>query len=176
MTGNKPNLGEVQEAIERTKEELQRLAHDNLFQGGVIVVSGTTLQKEHLKREVRRLRGKLRRAQGRAADMTQKRVPSSQQESGDTCNFQHSPDYRSITFAGENCTLTRNQSLVVETLHEAYLKGLPEVGKDLLLQKVESTNVRLRDTFKNSPLWRRLIVRGEKRGTYRLNLPEIGTR
>jgi hypothetical protein len=89
--------------------------------------------------------------------------------------FTHASDYRTITWQGKEYHLTRNQSLVVESLHDAYGSGHPEVGKDLLLQKVDSKNMRLRDTFKRSPLWGKgkLIVPGEKKGTYRLNLPGL---
>jgi len=84
--------------------------------------------------------------------------------------FAPSDDYRSATFRGKSYSFTSRQAQVVEMLHEAYLNGTPELGKDHILEKLGSPNSRLRDTFKKHPAWNSLIVSGEKRGAYRLNL------
>jgi hypothetical protein len=85
--------------------------------------------------------------------------------------FAHSPDYRTIRFRGKQYHLTRNQSKIVQLLHQSYLNGTPAVGKELLLRDIEAETSRVRDSFKNSPLWRSLIIPNEqRRGTYQLNL------
>ena len=72
--------------------------------------------------------------------------------------FKHSPDYRSYA------------AQAVQLLHEQYLNGTPEVGKDYILEELGTPSKRLRDIFQCCPRWKELIVPGEKRGTYRLNL------
>lgn len=89
--------------------------------------------------------------------------------------FDHSSDFRSVKYNDQTYTLSRNQAYVVEILFDAYQRGFPDVGKDFILQKIESTNTRLRDLFRSSGLWNTLIVSGKKRGTHRLNLPGEGS-
>ncbi len=90
-----------------------------------------------------------------------------------TSNFQHSNDYRSVVFGGQQHTLTSQQAHVVKMLHQAYSSGTPDLGKDYILEELETPASRLRDTFKSSRLWGTLIVTGTKRGTYRLNLNDL---
>jgi hypothetical protein len=89
------------------------------------------------------------------------------QQSGD---FVYSPDYRSVSFRGNTLSFTSRQAQVVEMLHQALVRGAPELGQDYILEELDSPNSRLRDTFKNHPAWNLLIVKGKGRGTYRLNL------
>ena len=84
--------------------------------------------------------------------------------------FTHSPDYRSIRFKGTDYTLTLNQATMIKMLHEAFQQGTPHVGKLRLLAAVGAETSRVQDSFKVSPLWQTLVVSGERRGTYRLNL------
>lgn len=79
-------------------------------------------------------------------------------------------DYRSVLFEGKQYTLTRNQATIVKTLHRAREAGPSTVGTDTLLAAIEAETSRVCDSFKNSPLWGTLVVRGEKRGTYKLSL------
>jgi hypothetical protein len=58
-------------------------------------------------------------------------------------------------------------------LYHASSSGTPELGQDYILEALGTPASRLRDTFKNSKLWRTLIVVGTKRGTYRLNLSNL---
>jgi hypothetical protein len=82
-----------------------------------------------------------------------------------------SKDYRSIKYNGVSYTLTRNQSTIIRLLHEAYSAGTPALGKGALLSALEVETSRVRDSFKNSPLWNTLIIANHKpRGTYQLNL------
>jgi hypothetical protein len=85
--------------------------------------------------------------------------------------FAHSDDYRSVTVRGQNFTLTSRQAQVIQILDENRRKGVPEVGKDYLLEKLGTTNSRLRDSFKtNLPAWKVLVKAGTKKGTVRLNV------
>ena len=84
--------------------------------------------------------------------------------------FTPSADYRSIRFNRQSHALTRNQATIIKTLHEAYQRGTPWVGKAQLLAGVESETSRVQDSFKRSPLWQTLVVSGERKGTYGLNL------
>lgn len=84
-------------------------------------------------------------------------------------DFNHSEDYRSVAFHGGTYTLTSRQAQVVQLLHEAQQRG-QALSQDYILEKLETPASRLRDTFKESGLWGTLIVRGEKRGMYRLNV------
>ncbi len=84
--------------------------------------------------------------------------------------FQHSDDFRSVTWKGKKFTFTSRQAQVIELLYDASQNNTPDVGKDYILEQLDSPSSRLRDTFKNSPVWGTLIIRGKKKGTYRLNL------
>jgi hypothetical protein len=85
--------------------------------------------------------------------------------------FLHSDDYRSVTVRGQNFTLTSRQAHVIQILDENRRNGLPDVGKDYLLEKLETPNSRLRDSFKSNFLaWKVLVKTGTKKGTVRLNV------
>ncbi len=84
-------------------------------------------------------------------------------------SFGHSPDYRSVRFHGRAYPLTDNQACMIEVLHIAFQQGTPNVGKKTLLAAIEQETSRVRDSFKESPLWQKLIVTGDGRGTYKLN-------
>ncbi|MGA7637525.1 MAG: hypothetical protein WCB00_11385 [Candidatus Acidiferrales bacterium] len=88
--------------------------------------------------------------------------------------FEHSGDYRSIWWNGKDHSLTYRQALVVQLLYEAYLAGTPGLSGAYILEKLEATTSRLRDSFRRSDLWGKgkLIIPGTKRGLYCLNLPD----
>ena len=68
--------------------------------------------------------------------------------------------------------LTPRQAQVVQLLHEQCAQGTPEVGQAFILEHLDLTSTnRLVDVFKGSAAWNALVVRGQKRGTYRLNMP-----
>jgi hypothetical protein len=85
-------------------------------------------------------------------------------------SFMANKDYRSIRFNGQAHTLTPKQATIIKILHEASQRKNPSVGKAELLAAVETETSRLPDIFRGSPLWQTLVVQGERRGTYRLNL------
>ena len=107
----------------------------------------------------------------RQQDVKQSVGRNSTEPKKEPSGFTHSDDYRSVTLRGETHLLTAQQAHVIQILHEAYKNGTPEVGTASVLEKVDTTNSRLRDTFKsNPPAWKVLVVRGKRRGTLRLNL------
>jgi hypothetical protein len=84
--------------------------------------------------------------------------------------WRHSEDFRTVYCQGLEHHLTLNQARVVERLWLAYENKTPEVHQSTLLEKLEIYSRRVRDVFKNSTALGTLIVKGEKRGTFRLNL------
>jgi hypothetical protein len=88
--------------------------------------------------------------------------------------FTHSEDYSSVSLNGQRFALTSAQSQVIGKLHEAWKQGIPEFRQAYLLEELETSSKRLRDSFKSNPAaWKALIRRGERKGTVRLNLPEL---
>jgi hypothetical protein len=86
----------------------------------------------------------------------------------------HSPDFRSVRWDGEPYCFTATQAACIKLLWEAMEKGAPELGEQTLLQHptVDVTSTRLRDIFRSAgqmhPCWNKLIVRGDRKGTFRL--------
>lgn len=85
--------------------------------------------------------------------------------------FDYSESYRSIHYLGERYTLTRNQGLMLRVLYEAHETGHPDVDKERLLEAIENETSKVRDSWKSSRLWQKLVISGQRKGTYRLNLP-----
>lgn len=95
--------------------------------------------------------------------------------------FRHSRDFKSVHWAGEIFTFTPRQAQAVQMLHEAWRNRTPGIGQDAILENLGSLGrdkfgsampQQLRDLFRRNPVWNALIVRGERRGTYRLALPD----
>jgi hypothetical protein len=101
-------------------------------------------------------------------------LPKSDAMPGDHEEFNHSADYRSIRWQGSSYLLTPRQAQIVQILHEAYIAGTPELSNACILEKLEATTSRLRDSFKGTDLWGtgKMIIPCERRGMYRLNLPD----
>ena len=85
-------------------------------------------------------------------------------------DFRHSPDYRSVRLNGKLYALTPLAAQAIQLLHEQFMQGTPEIGKDYILEELGSPSKRLRDIFQCCEDWKELVVPGEKRGTYRINL------
>jgi hypothetical protein len=64
--------------------------------------------------------------------------------------FIHSVDYRSIQWNGKGHSLTPRQAQIVQMLHEAHLAGTPGLSGAYILEKLEATTSRLRDSFRRS--------------------------
>jgi predicted Rdx family selenoprotein len=94
-------------------------------------------------------------------------------ESERTQEFKFSSDGRSLNWNGKQHALTPQQAQIIQVLHEHYESGTPDVGDQYILVELGTSNSRLRDTFRDCPLWNTLIV-SKKKGTHRLD-PENGS-
>lgn len=84
--------------------------------------------------------------------------------------FVHSPCYTSVRWNGEEFHFSPNQASVIRLLHESYQQGVGEMSQHLLLTEIESKSRRLRDVLRRSGAWGTLVVHGERKGTFRLNM------
>jgi hypothetical protein len=86
-------------------------------------------------------------------------------------DFNHSPDFCTVNNKGTEYTFTKDQAQVVRLLFEAAQAGTPTLRGETILGQLQSNSQRIRDIFRSNPkAWKELIVAGEKRGTFRLNL------
>ena len=82
-------------------------------------------------------------------------------------------NFTSFTFHGKRYFVTPRQGKVIKILYQACESGSPDVSTWNILVKLVSTDSQLRDTFRHTKaedLWGKLIVPGEKKGFYRLNI------
>jgi len=99
----------------------------------------------------------------------------------DSCGFKGDPIsipapgllrlcHRRLAWRGTSYELTKQQSMIIETLYLHYRKGQPTVLELRLMADIGLPNSRARDCFRrrNSELWGTLIIK--KGGTLRLNL------
>jgi len=87
--------------------------------------------------------------------------------------FKHSPDYASVIWRGQEYQFNEDQATCVRLLHEAWLEGTPYLSGHYLLTTIEGA-VKMSGLFRRHPAWKRLILMGDRKATYRLNLsPEI---
>ena len=86
--------------------------------------------------------------------------------------FQYSEDYSWIRWHKQEFNLSGEQAAAVSILHQAYRAGSPTLSKIQILKRLENVNYypqRIKDIFKGSPLWEKLIV-SPKRGYYGLRI------
>ena len=83
--------------------------------------------------------------------------------------FRHSTDYTTVVWKGDQYLFNRNQAICVRLLHEAWLKGTAYLSGHYLLGEIEGA-VKMSGLFKRHPAWKHLILIGERKATYRLNL------
>ena len=81
-----------------------------------------------------------------------------------------SDDFGTVNKNGQEYHLTTNQARITERLWIALQNKTPEVHQSTLLESLEIYSKRVRDVFKNSPALGTLIVKGERKGHFRLNL------
>jgi hypothetical protein len=98
----------------------------------------------------------------------------------DTPEFRHAGDFRSVWFRDATYTFTPKQAAAVKYLCEASTNLTPDVSQHYLLVEIGSESKTLRDLFRLRgqdgrkrvhPAWGRLIVPGERKGTFRLAPP-----
>ena len=84
--------------------------------------------------------------------------------------FEHSVDYRRVDWQGKKFRFSLMQSRVVRLLHEEFKEGRDELGAAVLLDGSDSTGEYVRDIFRRHCAWGTLIIKGEGKGTHKLNL------
>jgi len=82
--------------------------------------------------------------------------------------FRPSPDYRVITFRGEEYQATVNQARVIQLMHEQKDAGNPVLSQDFILERLDIGSKTLLQVFRGSRLWKTIIV-ATGRGLYQLN-------
>jgi hypothetical protein len=86
-------------------------------------------------------------------------------------NARHSPDFSSLSWNGTLYSFTPMQAAIVKILWQAAANDTPGVHAATLLAEVEShmKESRIGPLFHRNPAWKTLIIRGARRGNYRLN-------
>ncbi len=89
----------------------------------------------------------------------------------------HSPDYRSVLWYGTDYTFAPNQAACVKILWDAFLNRTPEVSGEYLITEadIQNSTQRIDIVFRGNPAWGTMIVKGSRKGTYRLKAPEAKT-
>ena len=95
--------------------------------------------------------------------------PPISEPSPESQEFQHSLDYASVNWRGQEYQFNEDQATCVRLLHEAWLEGTPYLSGHHLLTTIEGA-VKMSGLFKRHPAWKHLILIGERKATYRLNL------
>lgn len=90
--------------------------------------------------------------------------------------FKHSDDYRSIAYEGVEYSPSSKQAEVIQKLHEEHLHGTPEVSWTRIKTEIageDSSYKSLSKLFRGKEgkrIYKRLISKGKRQGTYRLNI------
>jgi hypothetical protein len=90
-------------------------------------------------------------------------------------DFKHSPDYATVVIHGQRLELTPQQRAIVTLLHENWKNGTPSVSKDYIISELkadESKYDSFQKLFRDDEAFRALIRKGQRKDTYRLNLPD----
>ena len=87
-------------------------------------------------------------------------------------HFTHSHGYREVTINGHRISLGARQADVVRQLHEAALRGNPWRNGKELLRNAGSESNRMHDLFKSKRLEWPLLIESDRRGLYRLAIPQ----
>jgi nitroimidazol reductase NimA-like FMN-containing flavoprotein (pyridoxamine 5'-phosphate oxidase superfamily) len=83
----------------------------------------------------------------------------------------HSLDYHSVVWFGRQYEFTANQAACVAVLWQAWENRTPVVGAQTILVEAGLETARLDIVFRKHPAWNTMIVRGDRRGNYRLAEP-----
>jgi 7-cyano-7-deazaguanine synthase in queuosine biosynthesis len=156
----------IEEQIQRARAQLARqsLSPDSLLR--LILGSPTAVD---------RATSSINGAASDTGGITASGPPTNLQGSGaPDGQFQPSDDYLSVRIHGQRFTLTSAQACIVKRLHDAWQDGTVDVSQHSLLEHCELNTRRLRDVFRRDQLaFRTLIRSGQRKGTFRLNLPHV---
>jgi hypothetical protein len=83
----------------------------------------------------------------------------------------HSPDFCLVIWNGVELSFSPLQATIAAELWRALDEDVPEMRAATLLERAgsELREARLDPLFFRHPAWKTLIIRGRRRGTYRLN-------
>jgi len=85
--------------------------------------------------------------------------------------FEHSDDFRTLQFRGQQITLTSMQAQVVAFMFQRHQQGEPEIHQARILTEIESSSKRLHELFKRTEgVWNTLIIEGSRKGMRRLDI------
>jgi hypothetical protein len=84
----------------------------------------------------------------------------------------HSPDFRSVHWFGTDYSFTPIQAACVENLWQGWANSTPDISQAYLLGKIGTKAKRVDDLLKMNSAWRTMIVRGNTKGTLRLQIPD----
>ena len=85
--------------------------------------------------------------------------------------FEHSPDYATVIWRGREFHFSPMQSHAVRLLHEEFQAGRNNLRDANVIEDIEAKVRTLHDLFKRPcGVWGKLIIKGERQGTHRLNL------
>jgi hypothetical protein len=87
----------------------------------------------------------------------------------------HGPDFCTVVWNGVEYVFSPMQAAIVRVLWDALANDTPEVHGSTLLAQAESRlqEDRIDPLFFRHAAWKRMIVRGKRRGSYRLD-PHAG--
>ena len=163
-----PEIPEISESVERTHDDTSDLI-DILDSEGAIKANrsidggAAPMLTGHGKLLLEVLSDRLGKKE------TKTHSPPISETRSESQEFQHSPDYASVNWLGQQYQFNKKQATCVRLLHEAWFEGTPYLSGDYLLREIESAS-KMSDLFKRHPAWGSLIVPGERRATYRLKL------
>jgi hypothetical protein len=80
------------------------------------------------------------------------------------------PDGRSVNLRGEEFSLTPTQAQVFDILYKAYQNGTPDVSEAYIIDHLGYEKGKVKDVFKRHDNWQKLIVKGARKDTFRLNI------
>ena len=113
--------------------------------------------------------GKLKLEQwGQAAP--QPDPPPISEPSPEPQEFQPNKDYSVVIWRGKEYFLTDRQAKCVRLLHKAHTDGTHWLSGPNILRKINSSELRLSDIFRDSPAWNDGLVVRNRQNFYRLNL------
>lgn len=91
-------------------------------------------------------------------------------------SFFPTSDFRSVRCGNRFFVFSVTEADCVRVLWEYWEKGVLEVSQAVVLREAKSACVRLIDVFRTSDAWETLIVKGSKKGMYRLVIPPLPVR
>ena len=83
----------------------------------------------------------------------------------------HSVDFSTVLWQGRRCSFSPMQAAIVKVLWEALANGTPDVHGSTLVELAGSdlAENRIDPLFFRHAAWKTMIIRGRRRGTYRLH-------